>query len=143
MQQVRLHVNLTEEIANQLAANLELRFEDSAFAIASFETDAEAKIWNVSLYCPKQDERVCADYFAAVLAQFGVHRSVESEDLDQINWVLQSLEGLAPIHAGQFKIAGSHDAQPDRPHGRTIIIDAGEAFGTGHHGTTTACLLAI
>ena len=40
-------------------------------------------------------------------------------------------------------VHGSHDR--DRVHGRRlgIQIDAGEAFGTAHHGTTLGCLIAL
>jgi ribosomal protein L11 methyltransferase len=60
-----------------------------------------------------------------------------------INWVAKSLEGLKPVKAGGFYIYGSHEEGP-LPEGLTAIkIDAAQAFGTGHHETTTGCLEAI
>ena len=62
--------------------------------------------------------------------------------LPDTDWVSLSQEGLPPVSAGRFWVYGSHDAQTvpaDVPH--TILIDAGLAFGTGHHGTTKGCLL--
>lgn len=60
-----------------------------------------------------------------------------------INWVAKSLEGLAPVIAGGFYVYGSHETGPV-PEGLTpMIIDAAQAFGTGHHETTTGCLEAI
>ena len=61
----------------------------------------------------------------------------------EVNWVAKSLEGLKPVSAGGFYVYGSHeDASP--PAGMTALrIDAAEAFGTGHHETTTGCLEAI
>lgn len=60
-----------------------------------------------------------------------------------VNWVAKSLEGLRPVTAGGYYIYGSHeDAAP--PAGLIPIrIDAAQAFGTGHHETTTGCLEAI
>ena len=52
------------------------------------------------------------------------------------DWVRQSLLGLAPVTAGRFFLHGSHDRHRRRPGGVSIEIDAGTAFGTGHHGTT-------
>ena len=59
------------------------------------------------------------------------------------NWVAMSQAALPPVSCGRFVIHGSHDA--DRvPHGpNSILIDAGEAFGTAHHATTSGCLAAI
>lgn len=61
----------------------------------------------------------------------------------EINWVARSLEGLAPVIAGGFYVYGSHETGPV-PAGLTPMkIDAAQAFGTGHHETTTGCLEAI
>jgi len=61
----------------------------------------------------------------------------------EINWVAKSLEGLAPVTAGGFYVYGSHETGPV-PGGLTPMkIDAAQAFGTGHHETTTGCLEAI
>lgn len=61
----------------------------------------------------------------------------------EINWVAKSLEGLAPVVAGGFYVYGSHETGPV-PGGLTPMkIDAAQAFGTGHHETTTGCLEAI
>lgn len=60
------------------------------------------------------------------------------------DWTAKSQAGLPPVPAGRFFIYGTHDADkiPDgTPH--PIQINAGIAFGTGHHGTTKGCLLAF
>ncbi len=59
------------------------------------------------------------------------------------DWVRQSLEGLPPVRAGRFFLHGSHDGHRRRVGGVSLEIDAGTAFGTGHHGTTEGCLLAL
>jgi len=65
------------------------------------------------------------------------------EALPDINWVAKSLEGLAPIETDRFFLHGAHDAHKC-PSGRIpLLVDAGEAFGTGHHGTTLGCLKMI
>ncbi len=63
--------------------------------------------------------------------------------MPDIDWVSHSQQGLPPVRAGSFVVHGSHDR--DRVHGRRlgIQIDAGEAFGTAHHGTTLGCLIAL
>lgn len=58
------------------------------------------------------------------------------------DWVSLSQSGLPVIRAGRFAVHGSHDPAPaDAEY--PILVDAGLAFGTGHHGTTLACLTMI
>lgn len=63
--------------------------------------------------------------------------------LPDADWVAKSLEGLKPVRAGRFLVHGGHDRDKAAPNDIAIEIEAGEAFGTGHHGTTSGCLLAI
>ncbi len=63
--------------------------------------------------------------------------------MPHVDWVRKSLEGLAPVTAGRFFLHGSHDRARRRAGGQSFEIDAGTAFGTGHHGTTAGCLLAL
>jgi ribosomal protein L11 methyltransferase len=60
-----------------------------------------------------------------------------------VDWVRRSLEGLAPVATGRFYLYGSHDSARRRAGGISLEIDAGTAFGTGHHGTTAGCLVAF
>lgn len=62
----------------------------------------------------------------------------------EVNWVAKSLEGLQPVIAGGFFVYGSHSAAQVPPAGLIPLhIEAAQAFGTGHHETTTGCLEAI
>lgn len=61
----------------------------------------------------------------------------------EVNWVARSLEGLKPVSAGGVYIYGAHDTAPPPAGLIAIRIDAAQAFGTGHHETTTGCLEAI
>jgi ribosomal protein L11 methyltransferase len=63
--------------------------------------------------------------------------------LDDADWVTLSQADLEPISAGRFFVhtAAHADAVP---HGAVAFhIEAGRAFGTGHHETTTGCLTLI
>jgi ribosomal protein L11 methyltransferase len=63
--------------------------------------------------------------------------------VDATDWVRQSLAGLKPVTAGRFVVHGAHD-RARVPFNRIgIEIEAALAFGTGHHGTTRGCLLAL
>jgi ribosomal protein L11 methyltransferase len=64
--------------------------------------------------------------------------AVQAED-----WVKTSLEGLAPVEAGRFFVHGAHDRARVPLNRIGIEIEAALAFGTGHHGTTRGCLIAL
>lgn len=63
--------------------------------------------------------------------------------LPERDWVAQSLIGLKPVRAGRFLIHGHHDRQHASTAPVAIEIEAGAAFGTGHHATTHGCLIAL
>jgi ribosomal protein L11 methyltransferase len=65
------------------------------------------------------------------------------EPVAAANWVAQSLAGLKPVRAGRFVVHGAHDRTHVRANDIGIEIEAALAFGTGHHGTTHGCLLAL
>jgi ribosomal protein L11 methyltransferase len=47
------------------------------------------------------------------------------------------------VRAGRFVVHGAHDRAGLRANDIGIEIEAALAFGTGHHGTTCGCLLAL
>ena len=70
-------------------------------------------------------------------------RDVHVALLPDTDWIRLSHEGLPPVRAGRFFVYGAHDAG-EVPRGVIpICIEAGLAFGTGHHETTSLCLAAL
>lgn len=65
------------------------------------------------------------------------------ERLDEADWVTLSQQGLEPIRAGRFFVhtPAHRDAVP--ADAVALEIEAGRAFGTGQHETTTGCLMAL
>ncbi|MCB1381840.1 MAG: 50S ribosomal protein L11 methyltransferase [Notoacmeibacter sp.] len=140
MTQTRLFFNTGKLAAARASDLLELAFEDEACPIASFEVDEDADIHEVSLYAEEDGVDDAARRMAAVLAGAGITAEIEREKLPDIDWIAKSLEGLKPLRAGRFIVHGSHDRDRVRIGDLAIEIDAGQAFGTGHHGTTAGCL---
>ncbi|HEX9646992.1 MAG TPA: 50S ribosomal protein L11 methyltransferase, partial [Alphaproteobacteria bacterium] len=66
---------------------------------------------------------------------------IDWQRLPDVDWVSESLSRLDRVTAGRFTVRGSHLA-PGRAR-IELVIDAGQAFGTGHHPTTAGCLEAI
>ena len=69
--------------------------------------------------------------------------TVTIEPLPDQDWIKLSQEGLAPVRSGRFFVYGAHDAGQVPPSGIAIRIEAGLAFGTGHHETTALCLSVL
>ncbi len=68
---------------------------------------------------------------------------VDVAPLPDQDWIKLSQEGLPPVRAGRFFVYGAHDAG-QVPHGVIPMrIEAGLAFGTGHHETTALCLAVL
>jgi ribosomal protein L11 methyltransferase len=63
------------------------------------------------------------------------------EELADEDWVTRSQAGLEPIEAGRFFVRTP--AHGEREGAFNFLIDAGLAFGTGHHHTTRGCLEAL
>ncbi len=59
------------------------------------------------------------------------------------DWVRKSQEGLKPVRAGRLLITTKAHETDAPPGALPILIEAGLAFGTGHHATTMGCLLAL
>lgn len=64
-------------------------------------------------------------------------------ELEDRDWIAQSLADLPPIVAGRFFVAGAHGLEQAPRAAIHLHIEAGQAFGTGHHETTLCCLLAL
>ena len=63
------------------------------------------------------------------------------EELADADWVTLSQQNVEPIREGPFYVR-----TPDHPPGpglRNFIIPASQAFGTGHHETTSGCLAML
>lgn len=96
--------------------------------------------WRLDAYAETQDD---ADACAELIREVAPDLNPVIEALPDRDWVTLSLEGLPPVEAGRFIVAGSHALTRSAPGKTDILIEAGPAFGTGHHGTTLGCLLGF
>jgi ribosomal protein L11 methyltransferase len=65
------------------------------------------------------------------------------ERVEERDWVTLSQQGLEPITAGRFFVHTPAHRGTAPPGAIALEIDAGRAFGTGQHETTTGCLIAL
>jgi ribosomal protein L11 methyltransferase len=127
---------LTLAAAEDLANRFESDFRIEPLAVTINETDEARNLWETVAYFATVEGASEAQQLLQLSS------SVISE-LPYKDWVKHSLEGLAPVIAGRFFLHGSHDREVRRHGGIPLEIDAGTAFGTGHHGTTAGCLIAL
>jgi len=139
LSQTRIHFAAEKPVAERLYALMEVAFEDDGLPIAIFAADEEERIHEVSVYVDDDIEATEAR-INALAEEVGEKVSLEREELGDVDWVARSLEGLKPVRAGRFLVHGSHDRARRRTPDIGIEIEAGLAFGTGHHGTTSGCL---
>lgn len=84
------------------------------------------------------DSKADADFLSRLTGHVVVVAPLPDQD-----WIKHSQEGLAPVRAGRFFLYGAHDAGAVPAGVIPIRIEAGLAFGTGHHETTALCLNAL
>lgn len=119
--------------------------DDALAHLAVDAVEVTPETWRLTLYLPETPDKALEARLDATATR-GLGRSSPGfaiERLPDTDWVAKSLEGLKPVRAGRFLVHGGHDRGEARPNDIAIEIEAGEAFGTGHHGTTAGCLLAI
>lgn len=141
MSQCRLFLTARKPEANHIASILDPFLEDEGVPTALFEDDTNPGNWCYSAYVPtekkaewigKLQDRLGSDSFGLIL---------ETENIDDdVDWIDATLRELAPVRAGRFVVHGSHDRYIAKTAPVAIEINAGQAFGTGHHGTTAGCL---
>ncbi|WP_290749175.1 50S ribosomal protein L11 methyltransferase [Henriciella sp.] len=96
--------------------------------------------WRLDAYAESEED---AEACKALIIETSPELNVVIEALEDRDWVTLSLEGLPPVEAGRFIVAGSHVLAKSAPGKTPILIEAGPAFGTGHHGTTLGCLIGL
>ncbi|MDX2307571.1 MAG: 50S ribosomal protein L11 methyltransferase [Hyphomicrobium sp.] len=126
--------------ARAVAGALQDLIEPPPHALTLFEDAGRG--WTVEAYFDETPDagdlrRVLADMTGLAIPEVVV------SEVPALNWVALSQAALPPVIAGRFTVHGSHDRARVARGPFSILVDAGEAFGTAHHATTFGCLQAI
>lgn len=134
-------LTIAEQAAHNIAERLAERLADGDIAVSIAQTGND--ICTLSVYFQKAREK--SNVRAAVAAAAGrkAALSLRFSRLDAADWVGESLQNLAPVAAGRFLVHGAHDRGRIPINRVGIEIEAALAFGSGHHGSTRGCLLAL
>ncbi|WP_293681171.1 50S ribosomal protein L11 methyltransferase [uncultured Phenylobacterium sp.] len=125
--------------AEAAAAALEAEPATEALTFSILEEDEDRDVWRIDAFPTETFEQLAID---RVLAGFPKLR-VATEVLADADWLAMALSGLPPVRAGRFFVYGAHDKGLAPASTVNLRIEAGAAFGTGHHGTTVGCLQAF
>jgi ribosomal protein L11 methyltransferase len=125
--------------AEAAAAALDADPQLEACAYSILEEDEAHGIWRIDAY-PSTDAE--AQALVRLLTSRAALQTA-TEALADADWLALALSGLPPVRAGRFFVYGAHDRGRIPANAVGLRIEAGAAFGTGHHGTTAGCLVAF
>ena len=138
---VMARVTTDGKTARRLADGLAEALDPGQAAIAAFE--ARDGGWTVEIYFAQAPDAAALRRLVGDLAGDAARDRLAFETVAARDWVAASLEGLQPVEAGRFYLHGAHHRDRVPANRIGIEIEAALAFGTGHHGTTRGCLLAL
>src|SRR6187402_1399796 len=127
-----------EATAKRLADSLSEHLDLAESAVEAF--DGIDGRWNVEIHFEQAPDEAA---IRRLIGGAGGSADVMFETIAARDWVAASLAGLKPVAAGRFTVHGAHDRVHVTANRIGIEIEAALAFGTGHHGTTRGCLLAL
>jgi ribosomal protein L11 methyltransferase len=127
--------------ARRISSFLERDWGDAG-AVVSLDERPDG-LWSVDAYFETGEPDAIADQLRDKLGSDAFGAPLHVEALPETNWIAAGLAALPPVTAGRFVVHGSHDREAIPPGRITIEIDAGQAFGSGHHGTTSGCLSVL
>ena len=127
--------------ARQIGDLLAESFDAEEVAASAFEQPDGR--WSLALHFRRHPDETAVRALIASTAGKAAADALVFETLSPTDWVRKSLEGLTPVEAGRFVVHGAHHRASVRANQIGIQIEAALAFGTGHHGTTRGCLLAL
>src|SRR5205809_3068544 len=127
--------------ARHVFGDIAASFDSPDAVTAAFE-DGHGE-WTIAIHFRAPPNETAVRALVALAAGAETANALVFETITTRDWVKASLEGLAPVTAGRFVVHGAHDRARIGINRIGIEIEAALAFGTGHHGSTRGCLLAL
>jgi ribosomal protein L11 methyltransferase len=137
---IRARLRADEATVRRLADAFSECFDTEEIAVAAF---AEPDGWTLEAYFREPPQEASIRALVALAGGALAANALAFDAVAARDWVKASLAGLEPVAAGRFLVHGRHDRARVSLNRIGIEIEAALAFGTGHHGTTRGCLLAL
>ena len=136
----RVNLQVPSEYADPFATALEPHMDSVAWTAR--EGQPTAQITGFAEDLP--DEKVISDVIASTADGMGASApNIEFNLIPVQNWVMENIRQFPPIMAGRFFVYGNEYQEAIPAAQISLCIPAGAAFGTGDHGSTKGCLLAL
>jgi ribosomal protein L11 methyltransferase len=133
-------VSVTEDALEAFEAALA-----NACETVGFFRDHDSGLWRVEGV--KQvgvNEAELASSLAVASVMTGVSPALERSATEAEGWLARTYASFPEQLIGKrFAVRGTHLSGPKTPNRITLTLDAGLAFGTGEHGSTRGCLVAL
>ena len=126
------------ERAEGLGVALE-KLNPPPMGVGVFELEDGSGEWEVGAYFHDRPDEISILILENAFKADGFAIS----EIPETDWVTKVKRELSPVEAGQFFVFGKHDSHKLPKDRVGLLIEASMAFGTGHHGTTKGCLLAL
>jgi ribosomal protein L11 methyltransferase len=130
-----------EQTARKVGDLVAEGFAADELAVSLVEIGPDA--WRVTIYFEDAPDEKALRKLVKAAAGSAAAKALRLERVAAKDWVTESLAGLEPVRAGRFIVHGAHDRAKIPLNRIGIEVEAALAFGTGHHGTTRGCLLAL
>ncbi len=111
-------------------------------AVVSLDERADG-LWSVDAYFEAGEAEEIASRIRDGLGTDAFCAPLSVDALPETDWIAEGLKTLTPVVAGRFVVHGSHDRSLARRRQIAVEIDAGQAFGTGHHASTAGVLTVL
>jgi ribosomal protein L11 methyltransferase len=105
------------------------------------EASDDGEHWRLDAYFEGKPSAAAVKLLRALVPSAGGTKPL-IEALPDEDWITMSQAGLEPVDAGRFHVRNRPE-DPEAPGRENILIEAGQAFGTGQHETTAGCLAML
>lgn len=119
-------------------------FDGIAVSVATVEVEAD-RLWRIEAFFQSEPDRTALSLALALAAAAGgwpvPEMKLRAEPL--ADWVQATYRRFPPFRVGGFFIHGGHWQGRAPAAAIPLTIEAAVAFGSGEHGSTSGCLLAL
>lgn len=139
--QWQIRVNILKDQTDAV----EEAFADIALSMSSFEATEDGELWHTDILteCAPDDADI-PSRLALVSGLLDIPTpTCDVQELNPRDWVSEVERSFPPLSIGRFYVYGSHVSDPVPSGKMGLKVNAGAAFGSGEHATTSGCLLAL
>lgn len=138
----KLTLPCTRTEAEAIDAAEDFGIEPAPVLMTTETVEDDTETWRLDAYFEAEPDDAAIAAITALVPSAAGHRP-RIEALGDEDWVTMSQAGLEPLSVGRFYVHTAAQGGTVPADKRAFLIDAGRAFGTGHHETTSGCLAML